>query len=241
MHYEVKINEFEGPLDLLLHLIKKSNIEIYDINLEEITMQYLDYIKEMEELNLDIASEYLVMAAELIEIKSRALLPKKEVIESEYEEDPKQDLINRLVEYKKYKEVTNSFIELASIRSEIYTKLPSNYDEYLEGKKIKNTDNITIDDLIYAFNQFLSRKELEKPLKTTVTTKEISVKEIIVKVRNILKEKAEVNLFDLIEEKNKTYFVSLFLSILEMLKNNEIIIEQENNFDNILIKRGANI
>ena len=77
MHYEVKINEFEGPLDLLLHLIKKSNIDIYDISLEEITNQYMDYIHEMEELNLDIASEYLVMASDLLEYKSRSLLPKK--------------------------------------------------------------------------------------------------------------------------------------------------------------------
>ena len=100
MRYEVKINEFSGPLDLLLHLIKKSNIDIYDISLEEITNQYLDYINSMKELNLDIASEYLVMASELLEYKSRSLLPKKENVSDEYEEDPKNELIKRLVDYK---------------------------------------------------------------------------------------------------------------------------------------------
>ena len=108
MRYEVKINEFEGPLDLLLHLIKQSNIDIYEISLEEITNQYLDYIKQMEKLNLDIASEYLVMASELLEYKSRSLLPKKEIEDDEYEEDPKEELIKRLVDYKKYKEVTET-------------------------------------------------------------------------------------------------------------------------------------
>ena len=102
MHYEVNIDEFSGPLDLLLHLIKKDNIDIYDISLEKITNEYLEYIKKMEEMNLDIASEYLVMASELIEYKSRSLLRQKD--EEEIEQDPKEELIKRLVDYKKYKE-----------------------------------------------------------------------------------------------------------------------------------------
>jgi segregation and condensation protein A len=235
MQYEFKIDKFEGPLDLLLHLIKQSNIDIYDINLEEITDQYLKYIKDMEELNLDIASEYLIMAAELIEIKSRALLPKSEFIEDEYEEDPKEELINRLIEYKKYKELTDSFKELESIRSEIYTKLPSNINEYVEGKALKNTEDITIDDLFNAFNKFLDRKEFEKPLKTTITTKEFSVKERINSIKKILSSKKKVSFYDLFETKEKNYIVITFLSILEMLKNNEIIVVQESNFEDIII------
>lgn len=235
MQYEFKIDQFEGPLDLLLHLIKQSNIDIYDINLEEITDQYLKYIKDMEELNLDIASEYLIMAAELIEIKSRALLPKSEFIEDEYEEDPKEELINRLIEYKKYKELTDSFKELESIRSEIYTKLPSNINEYVEGKALKNTEDITIDDLFNAFNKFLDRKEFEKPLKTTITTKEFSVKERINSIKKILSSKKKVSFYDLFETKEKNYIVITFLSILEMLKNNEIIVVQESNFEDIII------
>lgn len=234
MHYEVKINEFEGPLDLLLHLIKKSNIDIYDISLEEITNQYLDYINSMKKLNLDIASEYLIMASELLEYKSKSLLPKKETEIDEYEEDPKEELIKKLVDYKKYKEITSTFKELENIRSDIYTKSPSNISEY--GEKEVNNDNVTIDDLINAFKKFMDRKEFEKPIHTKITTKELSVSERMVGIRNILKSRKSVNFVDLFDNYNKSYVVVTFLSILEMSKNKEIVIIQDNNFSSITIR-----
>jgi len=234
MHYEVKINEFEGPLDLLLHLIKKSNIDIYEISLEEITNQYLDYINSMKELNLDIASEYLVMASELLEYKSKSLLPKKEESTDEYEEDPKEELIKRLVDYKRYKEITSTFKELESIRSNIYTKSPSNISEYSE--KVINNDEVTIDDLINAFKKFMDRKSFEKPIHTKITTKELSVSERIVGIRDVLRKKKSINFIELFDKCTKNYVVVTFLSILEMSKNKEIEIVQDNNFSNILIK-----
>lgn len=234
MHYEVKINEFEGPLDLLLHLIKKSNIDIYDISLEEITNQYLDYINSMKKLNLDIASEYLIMASELLEYKSKSLLPKKETEIDEYEEDPKEELIKKLVDYKKYKEITSTFKELENIRSDIYTKSPSNISEY--GEKEVNNDNVSIDDLINAFKKFIDRKEFEKPIHTKITTKELSVSERMVGIRNILKSRKSVNFVDLFDNYNKSYVVVTFLSILEMSKNKEIVIIQDNNFSSITIR-----
>ena len=103
MDYKIEIPEFEGPLDLLIHLIKQANINIQDISIEEITKQYLHYINLMESLNLNVASEYLVMAAELIEIKASSLLPKQEKTDDEFEEDPKEKLIKRLLEYEQYK------------------------------------------------------------------------------------------------------------------------------------------
>ena len=232
MHYEVNIDEFSGPLDLLLHLIKKDNIDIYDISLEKITNEYLEYIRKMEEMNLDIASEYLVMASELIEYKSRSLLRQKD--EDEIEEDPKEELIKRLVDYKKYKEVTETFRNLENLRSDIYTKTPSNISEYDES--LKNDGLVSVDDLMEAFKKFLSRKEYEKPLNTKVTTKELSVSDRIVRIRDILKNKKEVNFIELFDEFSKKYVVVTFLSILEMSKNNEIVIMQENNFENIIIK-----
>ena len=234
MHYEVKINEFEGPLDLLLHLIKKSNIDIYDISLEEITNQYLDYINSMKKLNLDIASEYLIMASELLEYKSKSLLPKKETEVDEYEEDPKEVLIKKLVDYKKYKEITSTFKELENIRSDIYTKSPSNISEY--GEKEVNNDNVTIDDLINAFKKFMDRKEFEKPIHTKITTKELSVSERMVGIRNILKSRKSINFIDLFDNYTKSYVVVTFLSILEMSKNKEIVIIQDDNFSNIMIE-----
>jgi segregation and condensation protein A len=232
MHYEVNIDEFSGPLDLLLHLIKKDNIDIYDISLEKITNEYLEYIKKMEEMNLDIASEYLVMASELIEYKSRSLLRQKD--EEEIEQDPKEELIKRLVDYKKYKEVTETFRNLENLRSDIYTKTPSNISEYDES--LKNDGLVSVDDLMEAFKKFLSRKEYEKPLNTKVTTKELSVSDRIIRIRDILKNKKEVNFIELFDEFSKKYVVVTFLSILEMSKNNEIVIMQENNFENIIIK-----
>ena len=111
MDYKFVINDFEGPLDLLLHLVKTSEMDIYDISVEKITEQYLEFIRRMEEMNLTVASEYLVMAAELIELKSRLLLPNsKNDEDDEYEEDPRENLINRLVEYKKYKDMVDTFI-----------------------------------------------------------------------------------------------------------------------------------
>ena len=233
MHYVTKINEFEGPLDLLLHLIKKSNIDIYDIILSDITDQYLEYIHQMEELNLDIASEYLVMATELLEYKSRSLLPKK-IEDDKEEEDPKEELIKRLVDYKKYKEITSEFKKLEDIRSEIYTKTPSNINEYDE--KVINNSELSVNDLISAFKKFIDRKEYEKPLNTKITTKELSVSDRIIKIKEILKTKNEVNFIDLFDKLTKDYVVVTFLSILEMSKNKEIEIKQDNNFGNIIIK-----
>jgi segregation and condensation protein A len=233
MHYVTKINEFEGPLDLLLHLIKKSNIDIYDISLSDITDQYLEYIHQMEELNLDIASEYLVMATELLEYKSRSLLPKK-IEDDKEEEDPKEELIKRLVDYKKYKEITSEFKKLEDIRSEIYTKTPSNINEYDE--KVINNSELSVNDLISAFKKFIDRKEYEKPLNTKITTKELSVSDRIIKIKEILKTKNEVNFIDLFDKLTKDYVVVTFLSILEMSKNKEIEIKQDNNFGNIIIK-----
>ena len=103
MDYKVTIDNFDGPLDLLLHLIKSSDIDIYVISIEEISKQYLDYIQAMKELNLDVASEYLVMASELMVIKSMLLLPQTKLEDEDYEEDPREQLIQRLIEYKQYK------------------------------------------------------------------------------------------------------------------------------------------
>ena len=234
MQYKVMINEFEGPLDLLLHLIKENDIDIYDIKIEEVTKQYLDYIKAMKELNLSIASEYLVMASELIEIKSKMLLPKKEVKEEDdYEEDPKELLIQRLLNYKKYKEVTNEFKELEETRKQVFTKEPSNLSYYAINEE--NNDNVSLTDLMDAINNLLKRKELEKPIETKITKKELSVTERVNKIRSILKCKKEVNFDELFDVQTKEEVIVSFLSILEMVKKNEITLTQDKNFNAIKV------
>lgn len=240
MDYKIMINEFEGPMDLLLHLIKKSELNIYDISIEEITKQYLDYISAMERLDLDIASEYLIMAAELIEIKSSMLLPKPVVEDDdEYEEDPKEKLIARLLEYKKYKEMTPEFKKLEEMRKEIYTKETSDLNEYKQSG-IVDLGDVDLDSLLDAFNKFLERKKLEEPLNTKVTKREYSVSERSSEIKNILKKKKKVNFEELFDQFNKDYVVVTFLSILTMAKKQELIIEQENNFSEITISlRGS--
>ena len=234
MEYEVKINEFEGPLDLLLHLIKVSKVDIWDIKIEDIANQYLDYINKMQEMNLDIASSYLVMASELIEMKSRMLLPNnKEQLEDEEEIDPREALINRLIEYQKYKNITKDFRNLENIRHEIYTKAPENLKDYNDENIVLKSD-VSLDDLLDAFHKFLQRKALEKPLKTNITKKEITVEQRRTTIKHILKEKKKIDFFELFDIITKEYVVVTFLAVLEMAKKQELYIKQENNFDKII-------
>lgn len=233
MEYEIKIDAFEGPLDLLLHLIKESKVDIWDIKIVDITDQYLNYIKSMESLNLNIASEYLVMASELIEMKSKMLLPRYQEENTEEEIDPREQLIQKLIEYQKYKDMTKNFKELEEVRHEFYTKTPESLKEYVEEGTVIATD-VTLDDLMNAFQKFLERKKLEKPLSTTVTKREITVEERRKSIRNILREKKKVDFFELFEEYTKEYIVVTFLAVLEMAKKQELTIYQENNFDNII-------
>lgn len=233
MEYKFKINEFEGPLDLLLHLIKESEMDIMDIEIVRLTDQYLDYISNMEKMNLSIASEYLTVASELVYLKSRTLLPKvNEEDESEEFIEAKENLINRLLEYKQYKDVTSTLKLLEERRSEFYTKSPSDLREYTPDE-IPINDDISLEDLVLAFKKYLERKKYNEPLTTKITTKEISVAERRSSIKNILKFKKRVEFFELFEEFSKPYVVATFLSILEMAKENELVIKQENNFDKI--------
>ena len=237
MDYLIKIDEFEGPLDFLLHLVKESNIDIHDIKIIEITEQYLDYINKMEELNINVASEYLVMAATLMEIKSKSLLPKDDVNEEEVEDEEvsREALIQKLIDYEKYKEVTKSFKELEVSRREIYTKAPSKLNELTE-QRIVNDTNITLDDLMDAFAKYLERKDKEKPITTKVTNKEYSVRKRKNDIKSFLKDKKKALFTELFDEYNKSYVVVTFMSILELAKEDDITITQEGNFENIYIE-----
>ncbi len=230
----ITIDNFEGPLDLLLHLVKESNIDILDIKIEEITDKYLTYIETQKDLNINISSSYLVLAAELMYLKSKSLLPQSKNNEEDNDEEiTRENLINKLLEYKKYKEITPTFKHLEEERKKIYIKGPEKVSNYTE--TTINGEG-TVEELMEAFKKFLERKELEKPMETTITTKEYSVKERKKNIKNILREKKKVSLEDLIEEYNKPYVVVTFLSILEMVKEKEVIINQENNFEKILIE-----
>ncbi len=228
------IDKFEGPLDLLLHLIKQvkqDDINIFDINIAELTEKYLEYIESMKSLNLNVDSEYIVMAATLMEIKSRELLPHDE---EEEEEDPKEELINRLQEYQKYKEIRGTFKEYALERKEMFSKVPSMLDEFHDDR-VKINDDVTLDELIDAFLKFQEKKELDKPLNTVITSKGYSIDEIGHKIISKLKVKKNFKFEDLFEERNRSYVVATFLTILDLTRKGKLLLKQDYNLGEIVL------
>lgn len=231
----LKIDDFYGPLDLLLHLIKESKMDILNIEIVKLTDQYLAMLNQVSDKNLIELSEYLVMASELAYLKSKSLLPEEVKEEDEEFLESKDNLVNRLLEYQRYKEVTGTLKVLEERRKEIFSKSPSSLTEYKkQGPNLKK--EVSLEDLLKAFENFLKRKQEEKPLATRVTTKEISLEERTASIRKILKERHKVEFFDLFEDISKPYVVATFLSILEMAKKEEIVITQENNFDKIYVE-----
>lgn len=239
MTYNFYVSDFEGPLDLLLHLVKESKMDIYEINIRTIIDQYLNFIHSLEEKNIDIASEYLVMASELIHLKSKLLVNRKDEepsSEDEFSITSEEDLRNKLLEYEKYKKITKDFQELEEKRGEVYTKLPESLKEYIEEKGIAKGE-FDIEDLFNAYQLFIERQRLAKPLNTKITKKELSVEDKIKDIRNVLSIRKKVNFIELFSEITKESIIVTFLSILEMSKNNEILLTQEDNFSPIMIER----
>lgn len=244
MEYSVKIDAFEGPLDLLLHLINRYEIDIYDIPMAQISEQYLNFIHTMHSLELDVASEYLVMAATLLAIKSKMLLPKNEDTlneELEYsgdemEEDPRDELMRRLLEYRKYKEAATHLKEYEKDRSLLYTRPPGNLAQYIPDQKENPISDVSLYDMLSALQQLMKRKKWKEPKLTTVQRQELPIGQ---RMEQILKELEEAkgkqsfsSLFPIFE---RSYIVVTFLAILELMKNNAITCVQERNFEDIYI------
>lgn len=234
----LKIEDFEGPLDLLLHLVRQSKMDIYKVNISSIIEQYLGFINSIDKFNIDLSSEYLVMASELVHLKSKMLISKydKEDEENtEFELNTEEDLRNRLIEYEKYKTMTETFKLLEENRQDYFTKVPENLGEYASDEKIINSD-VSVENLISAFIEMQKRINFKKPIITKVTRKEYSIKERIIEIRNILNKKKKIEfkeLFDIITKEN---LVVTFLSLLDMSKNNEILLSQDKIFSTIMIE-----
>lgn len=232
----IKINDFDGPLDLLWHLIKAHKMDIYDINIEKITKEFLSFINEHKELTIDGASEYLVMASELIHLKSKLLLNKNDEEEdAEYEINTEDDLRNRLIEYEKLKAAADRLVELEDKRKEVLTKLPSNLSEYAD-KSVKLSSDITLDDLLKAFEDYLNRKKLDEPVNKAVTKRELSVEDRCLSIKSYLHNRGKINFLDLFDEVDKPYVIVTFLGILNLVKSREAVISQEYNFGDIYIE-----
>ena len=243
MSYNIKIDAFEGPMDLLLHLINRLEIDIYNIPMAEITDQYLGYIHTMQHLELDIASEYLVMAATLLAIKSKMLLPKHEdepildENDESFEMDPRDELVEKLLEYKKYKNAAHSFKTLELERSLMFTKPPSDLSEYVKEAAVdyQNLD-VSLYDMLGALQKLLRRQKLQKPLHTKVTKQEISIEKRMTEILHDLQSnKGRKTFYELFSEPIKGHVIITFLALLELMKKNEVIVEQEDNFSEIWI------
>ena len=237
--YSFKINDFEGPLDVLLHLIKESKMDIMDIDVVSLTNQYLNFINSMEDNDITIASEYLTLASELIYLKSRYLLPQDKDDEDDEEYVlAKENLVNRLIEYKNYKEMTSVFKSLEEKRGEVFTKVPSNLSEYASQNQVMVGGDVSLNDLLDAFKKYLDRRKYLDPISTKVTNKEMSVSQRCGEIRGLLKKHGRLEFFELFDDFSKPYVVVTFLSILDMAKNGELVITQENNFDKIYCEVG---
>jgi segregation and condensation protein A len=244
MQYNVKIDAFEGPLDLLLHLINHLEIDIYDIPMAEITEQYVSYIHTMKELQLDVASEFLVMAATLLAIKSKMLLPvhDTEKLEEDFsleaEEDPREELVERLIEYRKYKEVAHDLKSLEKERGLMFTKPPSDLAEFAKEAEFEKPAalEVSLYDMLGALQKLLRRKKLQKPMLTKITRQEIPIEQRMTEImHNLKKTTRRVRFEELFPISNKEYIVVTFLAVLELMKRREITVIQEGNFADIFV------
>ncbi len=244
MAIPVKLPVFEGPLDLLLHLIDKNKIDIYDIPIVEITEQYMDYIHQMEEENLSIMSEFMVMAATLINIKCKMLLP-KEVNEEGEEEDPRAELVEQLLEYKMYKNLSYELRDRMSDAEKSMYKSPTVprevlcYREPLDPQEL--LAGITLEKLNDIFQSILRRQENKlDPIRSKfgkIEQEEVSLPEKMDDVRAYAREHPRFSFRNLLKKQcSRTQIVVTFLAILELMKTGDIVIYQENLFDDIQIE-----
>ena len=243
MDIEFKLQVFEGPLDLLLHLIEQNKVDIYDIPIAEITDQYLEYVNNMPKDDLDLASEFLVMAATLIDIKSRMLLP-KEVDEDGEEIDPRAELVEKLIEYKMYKLAAQELRDMQVYAGKSLYKEPTIPDEVKKyeppvdlDKLLKDVDLSKLNDIF----QMVLRRQVDKidPVRSKfgkIEMEEVSLPEKMNYVSTQIKKQKRCSFKQLLEEQSsKMEIVVSFLAILELIKVGQIEVSQEKTFDDIYI------
>jgi len=238
MTYKVKLEVFEGPLDLLLYLIKKEELDIYDIPIAKITDQYLEYLELMKLLDLNIAGEFIVMAATLMHIKSKMLLPPDETAsEEKEEEDPRAELVRRLIEYKKFKEAAAELSQRESTQKHFFARVgsgikpeePKLEDEFFEA---------SLFDLITAFTKVL--KDIPKEVFLQVVKDEFTISEKIHDILHLMMEKKALVFTDLFKAaKSKFEIITIFLALLELIKIKEVVVLQATPFGEIEVIRNT--
>ncbi|MBQ7796512.1 MAG: segregation/condensation protein A [Lachnospiraceae bacterium] len=244
MEISYKLESFEGPLDLLLHLIEKNKVNIYDIPIAEITDQYLEYVRNMEEESLDVVSEFLVMAATLLDIKARMLLP-KEINEEGEEEDPRAELVARLLEYKTYKYMSMELKDMELDAEKIFYKdptIPREVEKYEQPVDLdKLLDGVTLAKLQQIFQSVMKRQQDKiDPVRSTFGTikkEPVSLEEKIATVMGYARKHRKFSFRGMLtKQKDRTEVVVTFLALLELMKIGKIHLTQENLFDDMMIE-----
>ena len=239
MGYKVKLDIFVGPFDLLVYLIEHAKMSIYDIRVSEITTQYLQYIADMQAQDVSVAQEFMVLAAELIELKSRMLLPKQAQDEAgEEEDDPRADLVARILEYKRYKEMAAFLEEEADAAAHSRTKPQEDLTPYIgDPEELLKTD---MNAFVKAFYAFLFRKQRLDEMRRVyerVERQRMSVENRIVQIRDMFRGKKKLMFSEMIKEDSSPYNqVITFMSLLELLKQKSVTAEQKKRFGDITVK-----
>jgi segregation and condensation protein A len=226
---KILLGEFEGPLDLLLHLIRQEQVSIYDIPVARITDEYLRYLRVMLEMDIAVAGDFLVMAATLIELKTKMLLPRDPLAEQEEEEDPRADLINQLLEYQKYKAAAEMLWSRATVERAVFKRAELETD--------KNNPEVAVGlfDLLKVFQVILARHKEEVMLE--IEREEISMAEMLERLRNMVMSASELNLRLFFERaKSRRELVLAFLSVLELVRTTEIKLFQSETFGDIVAR-----
>lgn len=237
----IKLQDFEGPLDLLLHLIREAKMDIYDIQIAKITSQYMAYLHQMKKHQLEVAGEYFVMAATLMKIKSRLLLPQAPPLEEEpveEPEDPRQELVEQLLEYQRYKKAAAKLKDKESYRQQEYTRPAMKVPAEMIARE-QTAPGVSIDQLQIAFRQVLRRHQLAQPQVETIETERISVAQRMGSVFQQVSS-GPVRFDDLFDEGPQTRdaLVTTFLAVLELAKHQAILLDQAQLFAPIVLMEG---
>ncbi|MGI6512549.1 MAG: segregation and condensation protein A [Catenisphaera adipataccumulans] len=242
MEFNVSIEQFDGPLDLMLHLIKENKLDLMDLNLDVLAEQYIDYIHQMQEMHLEIASEYLTELAGLIEYKSRKLLPReKPELEDEYEEDQREKLVRRLLEYQQFKDASQTLRTQFDRRQKQYTRpQASMVESWMQVKSDGTIEPQSVYELLKAMDRVLKRHAILQPYETKVTIKELSVEERLEQVKARMKNETQAILFEtLCEDCTSLHMIIVtFLAVLDLVHQNDLICYMDEN-EAIWIRKGA--
>ncbi|MDO4903474.1 MAG: segregation/condensation protein A [Limosilactobacillus sp.] len=236
----IKIEDFEGPLDLLLHLIRENKMDIYDIKIATITSQYIDYLRQQQAHQLEIAGDYFVMAATLMNIKSQMLLPQQEDLDEEEEiEDPREELVEQLLEYQRYKRAADQLKDKEEFRRQEFTRPAMHVPRNMIQAHVE--PGVTVDQLQAAFVQVLKNHRLNQPVVETVEAETVSVAQRMDEVVTAVKT-GPIRFDEIFQkDRNRDQLVTTFLAVLELSKHHRIEMQQAEMFGPIILVEGTKI